>query len=236
MNLLIRADQQFHWVNQGYESFDDFLGALTSAKRKNLRKERRQKRKAGLEFVHITGDAITEEHWDSFFRFYIDTGARKWGSPYLTRETFTMLGQRMAENILLIFAMEDGIPVAGAMNMIGSDTLYGRYWGCLEARPMLHFETCYYQAIDYAIEHGLKYVEAGGAKQWSGGTSWIAHAGLRAAMARGSRGNALRCPALDRYMRGLRTRGDWRFIWAIDAVDTQRRGSRYGLPQAPHTV
>ncbi|MEE9380671.1 MAG: GNAT family N-acetyltransferase, partial [Hyphomonadaceae bacterium] len=191
MNLLIRADQQFHWVNQGYESFDDFLGALTSAKRKNLRKERRRAQD-GLEFVHITGDSITEDHWDSFFRFYIDTGARKWGSPYLTRETFSMLGERMAENILLIFAMEDGIPVAGAMNMIGSDTLYGRYWGCLEARPMLHFETCYYQAIDYAIEHGLKYVEAGaqGGHKLARGygpvathsAHWIAHAGLREAI------------------------------------------------------
>ena len=191
LGMMLRTDQQFHWVNDGYASFDDFLGALSSAKRKNLRKERKRAQ-AGLSFVRLSGDEITEEHWDSFFRFYIDTGSRKWGSPYLTRKTFSRLNQRMADRILLIFAMEDGIPVAGAMNMIGSDTLYGRYWGCLEVRPMLHFETCYYQAMDYAIAHGLKYVEAGaqGGHKLARGygpvathsAHWIAHPGLREAI------------------------------------------------------
>jgi predicted N-acyltransferase len=158
--MLHRTDQQFHWQNNGYESFDDFLTALSSAKRKNLRKER-ARAQDGLQFAHITGAAITEAHWDAFFQFYIDTGHRKWGSPYLNRQTFSLLGERLAEQILLIFAMENDQPIAGALNMIGSDTLYGRYWGCLTPRPMLHFETCYYQAIDYAIANGLEFVEAG---------------------------------------------------------------------------
>ncbi len=191
MGLLLRTDQQFHWQNDGYRSFDDFLSVLTSAKRKTLRKER-IRAQAGLEFRHITGPDITEEHWDSLFRFYIDTGARKWGSPYLSRDTFSRLGERMAGNILLIFAYEDAIPIAGAMNVIGSDTLYGRYWGCLETRPMLHFETCYYQAIDFAIAHDLKYVEAGaqGGHKLARGygpvtthsAHWISHSGLRDAI------------------------------------------------------
>ena len=158
--LLARTDQQFRWINAGYETFDDFLGGLNSQKRKNLRKERR-KAQEGLEFVHLSGDEITQRYWDDFFRFYLDTGARKWGTPYLTRETFALLAERMPDDLLLILAMEDGVPVAGALNLIGSDTLYGRYWGCDEIRPMLHFETCYYQAIDFAISRGLKYVEAG---------------------------------------------------------------------------
>ncbi|MEL6324800.1 MAG: GNAT family N-acetyltransferase, partial [Pseudomonadota bacterium] len=143
--LLHRTDQQFHWQNQGYESFDDFLAALSSAKRKNLRKER-LKAQAGLTFEHLTGDAITEAHWDAFYAFYMDTGARKWGSPYLNRETFSLLSERMADKLLLVFARDEGRPIAGALNLIGSDTLFGRYWGCLDARPMLHFEVCYYQA------------------------------------------------------------------------------------------
>jgi predicted N-acyltransferase len=161
-NMLVRHDQQFHWVNNGYQTFDDFLTELSSAKRKNLRKER-AKAQDGLNYLHLTGDQITEDHWDHFYNFYLDTGARKWGSPYLTRETFSLLGERMADKMLLILAMDEGddIPIAGALNMIGSDTLYGRYWGCREMRPMLHFETCYYQAIDFAIAKNLKYVEAG---------------------------------------------------------------------------
>ncbi|MEO0881714.1 MAG: GNAT family N-acetyltransferase [Pseudomonadota bacterium] len=190
--LLHRTDQQFHWVNDNYESFDAFLAALSSAKRKNLRKERR-KAAEGLTFVHLTGDGITDAHWDAFFQFYIDTGSRKWGAPYLNRDTFTVLGERMADKILLVLALDDGAPVAGALNLIGSDTLYGRYWGCLAPRPMLHFEVCYYQAIDFAIANGLKYVEAGaqGGHKLARGygpvtthsAHWIAHPGFREAIA-----------------------------------------------------
>lgn len=189
--LLIRNDQQFHWTNQDYRSFEDFLAALSSAKRKNLRKER-TKAQTGLNFVWVTGDEICEHHWDTFYRFYTDTGSRKWGSPYLTRETFSMLGERLADRILLIFAMDGERAIGGAMNMIGSETLYGRYWGCSEMRPMLHFETCYYQAIDFAIERGLKTVEAGAqgghklARGYAPVTTysahWIAHPGLRKAI------------------------------------------------------
>jgi len=159
-DMLIRTDQQFHWQNDGYAGFDDFLAALSSAKRKNLRKER-AKAQDGLVFEHVTGTEITEAHWDAFYEFYIDTGQRKWGSPYLNRETFSILSQRMAEHILLIFAKDGDRPIAGAMNMIGGDTLYGRYWGCVEDHPCLHFELCYYQAIDFAIAKGLQRVEAG---------------------------------------------------------------------------
>ena len=190
--LLLRADQQFHWQNRNYESFDDFLADLSSSKRKNLRKER-AKAQEGLEFVHLRGDQITEAHLDAFYIFYMDTGARKWGSPYLTRDTFSLLRERMADDLLFILAMSDGAPIAGAMNLIGSDTLYGRYWGCTEHRSMLHFETCYYQAIDYAIEHNLTFVEAGaqGGHKLARGytpvttysTHWIAHPGLRHAIA-----------------------------------------------------
>jgi uncharacterized protein len=190
--LLIRTDQQFHWQNAGYTSFDDFLGSLSSDKRKNLRKER-VKAQDGLEFRHITGDEITEDHLDIFFEFYMDTGSRKWGSPYLTRASFSMLRERMAKDLLFIFAYEDDVAVAGAMNLIGSETLYGRYWGCIDQRPMLHFETCYYQAIDFAIAHGLKTVEAGaqGGHKLARGYApvlthsahWIAHSGFRDAVA-----------------------------------------------------
>ena len=189
--LMIRTDQQFHWHNDGYESFDDFLAVLSSAKRKNLRKER-AKAQEGLEFLHLTGPDITEAHWDAFYEFYTDTGARKWGSPYLNRDTFSLLGQRMADRMLLIFAMEDGLPIAGALNMIGGERLYGRYWGTIDPRPMLHFETCYYQAIDFAIAHGLKVVEAGaqGGHKLARGyvpettysAHWIAHEGLALAI------------------------------------------------------
>ncbi|MEO0981366.1 MAG: GNAT family N-acetyltransferase [Pseudomonadota bacterium] len=190
--LLRRTDQQFRWRNEGYETFDEFLAALSSAKRKNLRKER-AKAQAGLTFEHITGDAITEDHWDAFYAFYMDTGSRKWGTPYLNRETFSLLGERMPEDLLLVFAYDDGHPIAGALNLIGSDTLYGRYWGTVDPRPMLHFEVCYYQAIDFAIARGLTYVEAGaqgGHKLARGYTPvathsahWIGHPGLRDAVA-----------------------------------------------------
>ncbi len=190
--MLIRTDQQFHWQNAGYGSFEEFLGTLSSEKRKNLRKERR-KAQEGLTFEHLTGAQITEDHLDIFFDFYTDTGNRKWGSPYLTREAFSILRERMADDILFIFACEDGAPIAGAMNLIGSETLYGRYWGTLDARPMLHFETCYYQAIDFAIARGLKTVEAGaqGGHKLARGYApvlthsahWIGHTGFRDAVA-----------------------------------------------------
>lgn len=157
---LIRNDIQFHWENRGYESFDDFLAALSSRKRKDLRKERANAQD-GVEIRALTGDAIRPRHWDAFWRFYQDTGARKWGQPYLTREAFTLLGERMADRILLVLAYMDGSPVAGALNFIGADALYGRYWGTMIDKPFLHFELCYYQAIDAAIERGLARVEAG---------------------------------------------------------------------------
>jgi predicted N-acyltransferase len=191
IGMLLRTDQQFHFVDEGYGDFDSFLAALSSAKRKNLRKER-AKAQEGLTFRHLTGDAISEDDWDAFYVFYLDTGARKWGSPYLTRESFALIGERMTDKVLLVMAYEDGLPIAGALNMIGSDTLYGRYWGCTVHKPMLHFEVCYYQAIDYALAHGLKYVEAGaqGGHKLARGyrpvttrsAHWIAHPGLRAAI------------------------------------------------------
>ncbi|HWJ71161.1 MAG TPA: GNAT family N-acetyltransferase [Sphingobium sp.] len=189
---LIRQGTQFHWTNAGYASFDDFLAALSSRHRKDLRKER-ARAQAGLEIVHLTGSDIREAHWDAFWHFYQDTGSRKWGQPYLTRAFFSLLGARMAEKLLLIFALRDGQPIAGALNLIGTDTLYGRYWGCVEEVPFLHFELCYYQAIDAAILRGLAYVEAGaqGEHKLSRGyrpvPTWSAHyipnAGFRRAVA-----------------------------------------------------
>lgn len=157
---LIREDSQFHFENDGYADFDDFLARLSSAKRKTLRKERARAQE-GLEIVHLTGSAIRPEHWDAFWVFYQDTGSRKWGRPYLTRSFFDMIGARMSESILLILALRDGRPIAGALNFFGADALYGRYWGCVEEVPFLHFELCYYQAIDFALAHGLNRVEAG---------------------------------------------------------------------------
>jgi len=157
---LIRVDSQFHWHNDGYADFDDFLASLSSRKRKAIRKERASA-VAGLEIVHVSGSKISESHWDAFWQFYQDTGARKWGRPYLTRKFFSLIGERMADRLLLIFAMRDGLPIAGALNLIGDDCLYGRYWGTIDEVPNLHFEVCYYQAIDAAIARGLQRVEAG---------------------------------------------------------------------------
>jgi predicted N-acyltransferase len=177
---LIRVDSQFHWHNENYRSFDDFLAALSSRKRKAIRKERAAAL-AGLAVQHLTGAAIEEHHWDAFWAFYQDTGGRKWGRPYLTRRFFSLLGEHMADRILLIFALEDGVPIAGALNLIGADTLYGRYWGALAEVPHLHFEICYYQAIEAAIARGLARVEAGaqGAHKLSRGyrpvPTWSAH-------------------------------------------------------------
>jgi predicted N-acyltransferase len=157
---LLRADLQFHWENRGYASFDDFLGVLSSAKRKNLRKERAAAQ-AGVTIAALTGDAIKPEHWDAFWTFYQDTGARKWGQPYLTRAAFTLIGERMADRVLMVLAFIEGRAVAGALNFIGGNAIYGRYWGSIIDKPFLHFELCYYQAIDAAIAMGLQRVEAG---------------------------------------------------------------------------
>ncbi len=158
---LMRTGEQFHWSNDGYGDFGDFLGALASRKRKSIRKEREAALADGLEIVHLTGSAITEAHWDAFWRFYQDTGQRKWGRPYLTRPFFSMVGETMGERVLLMLALRDGRPIAGALNFIGGDCLYGRYWGATEDVPFLHFELCYYRAIEWAIAHGLARVEAG---------------------------------------------------------------------------
>lgn len=157
---LIRADRQFHWLNEGYRDFDDFLASLSSRKRKAIRKER-SAAVQGLEIEHVTGSALTEAHWDAFWDFYQDTGTRKWGRPYLTRSFFSLLGERLGGQILLVLAKRDGVPVAGALNLIGEDALYGRYWGSVEEVPFLHFELSYYQAIEFAIGRGLDRVEAG---------------------------------------------------------------------------
>ena len=158
---LMRTGEQFHWSNDGYGDFGDFLGALASRKRKAIRKEREAALADGLEIVHLTGAEITKAHWDAFWRFYQDTGQRKWGRPYLTRPFFSMVGETMGERVLLMLALRDGRPIAGALNFIGGDCLYGRYWGATEDVPFLHFELCYYQAIEWAIAHGLARVEAG---------------------------------------------------------------------------
>ncbi|MBF9025325.1 GNAT family N-acetyltransferase [Rhodobacterales bacterium HKCCD6035] len=159
--LLPRKTQQFHWHNQGYQTFDDFLSALSSRKRKNIRKERAEAQNFGGEIVLLTGDQIEPHHWDAFWEFYRDTGARKWGQPYLTRRFFDIAHETLRDDMLLALAMRAGQPVAGALNFIGRETLYGRYWGCVEDHPCLHFELCYYQAIDWAIAQGLSRVEAG---------------------------------------------------------------------------
>ncbi len=159
--FLKRTDQQYHWRNEGYETFDDFLGSLASRKRKAIRRERRDAQTQDVDFVWLTGNDITEAHWDRFFDFYLDTGARKWGTPYLNREFFSLLGQSMGDSILMVMCRQDGVDIAGALHIVGGDTLYGRYWGCVENLPFLHFEACYYQAIDYAIANKIGWVEAG---------------------------------------------------------------------------
>lgn len=158
--LLKRQDMQFIWRNDGYQTFDDFLAALSSNRRKTIRRERRDAQ-AGLDIRVLTGADITEAHWDAFFAFYMDTGSRKWGRPYLTRAFFSLIGQSMADRIALMMAFRGETPIAGALNFIGRDALYGRQWGALEEVPFLHFELCYYQAIDFAISRGLSRVEAG---------------------------------------------------------------------------
>ena len=161
MGLFRRSSTQFHWENDGYASFDDFLGHLSSRKRKNIRKERARAQGFGGQIRMLTGDAIEPHHWEAVWEFYRDTGARKWGTPYLTRKFFDIAHETLRDDILLILAERDGVPIAGALNFIGREALFGRYWGCREDHPCLHFELCYYQAIDFAISHGLATVEAG---------------------------------------------------------------------------
>jgi uncharacterized protein len=160
-NWLLRQDIQFHWHNNGYTTFADFLASLSSSKRKNIRKERQSVIDAGITFDLVTGKALKEHHWDAFFEFYTDTGSRKWGSPYLTRKFFSLINKSMANSILLVLAKRNDRIIAGALNFIGSDALYGRNWGASEHHPNLHFEACYYQAIEFAIACKLKRVEAG---------------------------------------------------------------------------
>jgi predicted N-acyltransferase len=193
LGFLQRNDQQFHWQNGGYQSFEDFLAALASRKRKAIRGERKRSLEGEIEIARVTGSDLTEAHWDAFFAFYMDTGSRKWGSPYLTRQFFSLIGETMCDRILLVLAKRDGRAIAGALNFIGGDALYGRYWGALEEHPCLHFEVCYYQAIDFAIQHKLARVEAGaqGAHKLARGylpvktysAHWIRDPGLRRAIA-----------------------------------------------------
>ena len=192
--FLQRTGKQYHWANAGYSTYDDFLGTLASRKRKALRKERAQALSPGIEIEWLQGRDITEAHWDTFFHFYMDTGSRKWGQPYLKRRFFSLLGQSMADNCLLVMAKREGRLIAGALNLVGGDCVYGRYWGCVEHHPSLHFEVCYHQAIDYAIQHKLARVEAGaqGDHKLARGYApvavysahWVADAGFRRAVDR----------------------------------------------------
>ncbi len=159
--FLQRTDQQFHWHNDGFKTFDDFLATLNSRHRKAIKRERREAVAAGISIHWLTGKDITDEAWDAFFEFYMETGSRKWGRPYLTRKFFSLIGESMADDVLLVMAKRNGRWIAGAINFIGSDTLFGRNWGAIEHHNFLHFEVCYYQAIDFAIHRGLKVVEAG---------------------------------------------------------------------------
>jgi uncharacterized protein len=161
LGFLQRTDQQFHWENAGYATFDDFLAALAARKRKTIRRERHDALTNGISVHWLTGSDLTEDIWDAFFAFYMETGSRKWGRPYLTREFYSLVGEKMADRILLVMAKRAGRWIAGAINFIGSHTLFGRHWGAIEHHRFLHFELCYYQAIDYAIAHKLPYVEAG---------------------------------------------------------------------------
>ncbi|HEX5213786.1 MAG TPA: GNAT family N-acetyltransferase [Pseudolabrys sp.] len=159
--FLLRNDQQFHWDNEGYANFDDFLGRLASRKRKAIRRERKEALSHGIEVEWLSGAGLTEAVWDAFFAFYMETGSRKWGRPYLTREFFSIVGEKMGDRILLVMAKRAGRWIGGALNFLGHDAIFGRNWGAVEHHPFLHFELCYYQAIDYAIAHKLKRVEAG---------------------------------------------------------------------------
>ena len=206
--MLLRQNQQYHWCNPGYATFDDFLAVLSSGRRKTIRRERRDA-VAGLDIIRLTGADLTEDHWDAFFAFYMDTGARKWGQPYLNRRFFSLLGERMGDQVLLIMARRQGRWIAGALNLLGADCIYGRNWGCLEDVPFLHFELCYYQAIEHAILTGLQRVEAGAQGQHKiargylptavYSAHYIADPGLRAPVAR----------FLDEERRAVQGEMDW---------------------------
>lgn len=193
MGLLLRTGEQFHWINHDYADFDAFLEDLSSRKRKAIRKERREALAHGIEVETVTGDALTEDHWDAFHQFYMDTGSRKWGQPYLNRTFWSLLGERCGDSVVLMLARRDGRYIAGALNLVGTDSLYGRYWGCVEDHRFLHFELCYYRAIEWAIDHGLARVEAGaqGPHKLARGylptttrsVHWIADPGFRKAVA-----------------------------------------------------
>ncbi len=208
--FLHRNDQQFHFLNPGYGSYDDFLAGLASRKRKTLKRERREALENGIAVEWLTGRELTERVWDDFFAFYMDTGGRKWGRPYLNREFYSLVGERMADDILLVMAKRNGRYIAGAINFIGSDTLYGRNWGCIEDHPFLHFEVCYHQAIDFAIARGLKVVEAGaqGEHKLARGympvtthsVHYIAHPGLRRAVAEYLGGERRQVAAMGEYL------------------------------------
>lgn len=210
--FLHRNDQQFHFFNPGYASYDDFLAGLASRKRKALKRERREALTNGLSVEWLTGRDLTERVWDDFFAFYMDTGSRKWGRPYLNRRFYSLVGERMADDILLVMARRGGRYVAGAINFIGSDTLYGRHWGCIEDHPFLHFEICYHQAIDFAIARGLKVVEAGaqGEHKLTRGympvtthsAHFISHPGLRRAVADYLRNERRQVAAMGEYLAG----------------------------------
>jgi predicted N-acyltransferase len=190
---LVRHDTQFHWENEGFSSFEDFLGTMSSRHRKVTRRERRDALAGGLEVKWLTGSGLTESAWDAFFDFYMDTGSRKWGRPYLNRKFFSLLSAAMADRVVLMLAYDGKTPIAGTLNLLGADTLYGRYWGARREVAFLHFELCYYQSIDFAIAHGLKRVEAGAqgehklARGYGPRTTrsvhWIGHEALRHAVA-----------------------------------------------------
>ena len=194
LGYLARYDTQFHFLNRGYATPEDFLDALASRKRKQVRRERRDALENGITIRWVTGEDLTEAHWDAFYAFYMDTGSRKWGRPYLNRKFFSLLGERLGHAVCLVLAERAGEPIAGALNLIGSHTLFGRYWGCLEDHPFLHFEVCYYQAIDFAISRGLQRVEAGAQGQHklargyeacpTRSAHYLRHAGLRDAVER----------------------------------------------------
>jgi predicted N-acyltransferase len=209
--FLHRTDQQFHFFNEGFSTYDDFLATLASRKRKAMKKERREALAHGISIDWLTGKDLTERAWDDFFAFYMDTGSRKWGRPYLNREFFSMIGERMADDILLVMARRNGRYIAGAINFIGSDALYGRNWGCIEDHPFLHFEVCYHQAIDFAIANKLDRVEAGaqGEHKLARGympvathsAHFIAHAGLRRAIDEYLRQERADVEAVGEYLR-----------------------------------
>lgn len=221
--FLQRTGEQFHWQNRGYASFDEFLATLNARKRKMIRRERAGACTAGIEIDVLSGDALRHDHWDAFYRFYVNTGKRKWGAPYLNRAFFDLLHERLADRVALVLCRRDGRYIAGALNLIGENALFGRHWGCVEHHDFLHFEACYYRAIDFAIARGLEWVEAGaqGPHKIQRGymprhtysAHWITDAGLRDAVAH--------------YLERERRHVDWE----IEAVE--RELSPYRKP-GPH--